>query len=46
MWEWSEWLTQLQVSLGAPEAAARFVTYFLGAFILVNGALLLALLLM
>lgn len=45
MWEWSEWLTQLQVSLGAPEAAARFVTFFLGAFILVNGALVLALLL-
>lgn len=45
MWEWSEWLTQLQVSLGAPEAAARFVTYFLGAFILVNAALVLALLL-
>ncbi len=45
MWEWSEWLTQLQVNLGAPEAAARFVTYFLGAFILVNGALVLALLL-
>ena len=45
MWEWSEWLTQLQVSLGAPEAAARIVTYSIGAFILVNAGLLTALVL-
>lgn len=45
MWNWSDWLTELQVGLGAPEAAARFVSYFIGAFILVNGALLIALLL-
>ena len=45
MWNWSDWLTDLQVGLGAPEAAARFVSYFIGAFILVNVALLTALLL-
>lgn len=45
MWNWNDWLTNLQVSLGAPEPAARFVSMFVGAFILVNAALLLALLL-
>jgi NADH-quinone oxidoreductase subunit H len=44
-WNWAEWFTQLQVSLGAPEMAAWFVTYFVGAFILVNASLVLALLL-
>ena len=45
MWEWSEWLTQLQVSLGAPEELARIVTYGIGAFILVNAGLITALIL-
>jgi NADH-quinone oxidoreductase subunit H len=45
MWEWSDALTQLQVNLGAPEGPARLVSYGVGAFILVNGALVLALLL-
>lgn len=44
-WNWAEWVTQLQVSLGAPETAAWFVTYFIGAFIMANAALILALLL-
>lgn len=43
MWEWSRALTEFQVNLGAPEAAAWFVTYFIGAFVLINAALLLAL---
>lgn len=44
-WTWSDALTRLQTSLGAPETAARGVAYFLGAFILANAALVLALLL-
>jgi NADH-quinone oxidoreductase subunit H len=45
MWEWSDALTQLQVNLGAPEGPARLVSYGIGAFILVNGALVTALML-
>jgi NADH-quinone oxidoreductase subunit H len=45
MWEWSDWLTQLQVNLGAPEGAARFVAYFIGALFLVIMALNTALIL-
>ena len=45
MWEWSDWLTQLQVNLGAPEGAARFVSYFIGALFLVILALNTALIL-
>lgn len=44
-WNWAQALTDLQVRLGAPETAAWGVTYFIGAFILVNAALVLALLL-
>lgn len=43
MWNWSDALTQFQVSLGAPEVAARLVSYIVGAFVLVLGALTLAL---
>lgn len=45
---WADWLVQLQFRLGAPEWAAPLVwgvTYFIGAFILVNLALVLALVL-
>ena len=45
---WSDALIQLQMKLGAPEDMLQIVagiTYFIGAFILVNGALVLALLL-
>ncbi len=45
MWEWSDWLTQLQVNLGAPEGPARFVAYFIGALFLVIMALNTALIL-
>ena len=45
MWEWSEWLTDLQVGLGAPEAAARGVAYFIGALILASASLVMALVL-
>lgn len=45
MWEWSDWLTQLQMNLGAPEGAARFVSYFIGALFLVIMALNTALIL-
>jgi len=45
MWEWSDALTQLQMSLGAPEAAARFISYVIGAFVLAIGSLTLALVL-
>lgn len=41
-WNWAQSLTDLQTSLGAPEGAAWFVTYFIGAFILVNALLVLA----
>lgn len=41
-WNWAQALTDLQMSLGAPEGAAWFVTYFIGAFILVNALLVLA----
>lgn len=44
MW-WSEKLTELQVGLGAPEVAARGVAYFIGAFVIANIAMILALLL-
>ncbi len=44
MW-WSDKLTELQVNLGAPEVAARGVAYFIGAFIVANIAMVLALLL-
>jgi len=45
---WSDALTQLQMNLGAPaelEWLARAIAYFIGAFILVNLGLLLALIL-
>ncbi len=42
---WSDALTEFQVSLGAPEVAARGVSYFIGAFLVANIALVLALLL-
>ena len=42
---WSDFLTDLQVSLGAPETAAQIVSFGIGGFILVNFALILALLL-
>jgi len=41
-WTWAQALTDLQTSLGAPEPAAWFVSYFIGAFILVNASLVLA----
>ena len=44
MW-WSDKLTELQVSLGAPEVAARGVAYFIGAFVVAFISLNLALLL-
>ena len=44
MW-WSDKLTELQVSLGAPEMAARGVAYFIGAFVVAFISLNLALLL-
>jgi NADH-quinone oxidoreductase subunit H len=42
-WNWAQALTDLQVSLGAPETAAWAVTYLLGAVILASAALTLAL---
>jgi NADH-quinone oxidoreductase subunit H len=44
-WNWAQALTDLQVRLGAPETAAWGVTYFIGAFLVVNLSLVLALLL-
>jgi NADH-quinone oxidoreductase subunit H len=44
-WNWAQALTDLQTSLGAPEPAAWFISYFIGAFILVNTLLVLAMLL-
>lgn len=41
-WTWAQALTDLQTSLGAPEPAAWFVSYFIGALILVNASLVLA----
>lgn len=41
-WNWAQALTDLQTGLGAPEPAAWFVSYFVGAFILINALLLLA----
>ena len=42
-WLWSESLQQLFVHLGLPETIALGLTYAIGAFILTNGALVLAL---
>jgi len=42
---WHEALTQLQIDLGAPEIGARILSSGLGAFILVNAAMILALML-
>lgn len=42
-WNWAQALTDLQVRLGAPETAARAVTYLVGAVILASAALTLAL---
>jgi NADH-quinone oxidoreductase subunit H len=44
-WNWAQALTDLQVSLGAPETAAWAVTYIIGALVLGIAALNLALLL-
>ena len=48
MMTWSDILTDVQMRLGAPpelEPLARAIAYFIGAFMLVNGALVLALIL-
>ena len=42
---WHDFLTQLQIDLGAPELGAQILSHGIGAFILVNAALILALLL-
>ena len=44
-WNWSDALIQFQMSLGAPKELEWLVvgiTYFIGAFILANAALVLA----